>query len=75
MKVEILVFYQDFDLHRSFLQLSNPHPGNFDRLQRYLVNGLALRLVGHSGIDLGGGDVLVAQHMLDGIDAGASLDV
>ena len=45
------------------------------RLQRNPVNGLALALVCHRGIDLRRGHVLVAENMLDGIDAGAGLDL
>ena len=60
-------------VYRPFLPLSNLHLGDFCGFQRNLVYGLALALVGHCGIDLGGGDILVAKDMLDGIDAGASL--
>ena len=55
--------------------LSNLHLGNLGRLQRYLVHGLALALVGHSGIDLCSRDILVTEHVLDGIDTGACLDL
>ena len=48
---------------------------DFGRLQRNLVNGLTLALVGHRSIYLSGSDVLVGKDMLDGIDAGASLDL
>ena len=49
--------------------------GDFRGFQRNLVNGLALALVGHRGIDLSGSDVLMAKDVLDGIDAGACLDL
>ena len=55
--------------------LSDLHLGDFRRLQRDFVDGLALAGVGHRGIDLGRGDVLVTEDMLDGIDAGASLNL
>ena len=38
-------------------------------LQRNTVDALALTLVCHVRIDLSGRDVLVTQHVLDGIDA------
>ena len=57
----------------SLFNLSDLHLGDFRGFQRDLVNGLALAGVGHGGVDLGRGDVLVAKDMLDGIDAGAGL--
>ena len=57
------------------MTLSDLHLGDFGRFQGNLVNGLAFALVGHRGIDLGRGDVLVAKDMLDGINAGASLNL
>jgi len=45
------------------------------RLQRNPVNGLALRLIGHRGIDLRGRNILMAEDMLDGIDTGACLNL
>ena len=58
-----------------FLPLSNLHLGDFCGFQGNLVNRLALALVSHRGIDLCRGDVLVAKDMLDGINAGASLNL
>ena len=49
--------------------------GYFRGFQRNFVNGLALTGVGHGGIDLSSRNVLVAEDMLDGIDAGASLNL
>ena len=42
-------------------------------LQRNTVDALALTLVCHVRIDLSGRDVLVTQHVLDGIDACTSI--
>ena len=62
-----------FNIFKTLAALSDLHLGDFSGFQRNLVNGLALALVGHRGINLGGGDVLMAKDVLDGIDAGACL--
>ena len=65
-----------------WVSIRTPSPHRVCRLRRdfggfqcNLVYGLALALVGHSGIDLCRRDVLVAKDMLDGIDTRASLDL
>lgn len=55
--------------------LSNLYLRHSCRLQCNPVYRLSLALVGHSGIDLRGSDVLVAEHVLHGIDTGACLDL
>ena len=43
------------------------------RFERNAVDGLSLGVVGHRRIDLSCRDVLVAEHVLDGIDTCASI--
>ena len=78
IKMKILTFpgpslFNISFVYHLFLLLSNLHLGDFGGFQCNLVYGLALALVGHSGIDLSGSDVLMAKDVLDCIDAGACL--
>jgi len=64
-----------YDWPINFVSNYDLHLGDFRGLQSDFVNGLALAGVGHGGIDLSRGDVLVAEDVLDGIDAGAGLNL
>lgn len=69
------IILQNLTFRQGLFNLADLHLGDFRGLQRNPVNGLALAGVGHGGINLCSGDVLVAEDMLDGIDAGASLNL
>ena len=43
--------------------------------ERDAVDGLSLGVVGHRRVNLSRRDVLVAEHVLDGIDARASINL
>ena len=69
------IILQNLTLLKSLFNLTDLHLGDFRGFQGDFVNGLALAGVSHRGVDLGRGDVLVTEDMLDGIDAGACLNL